>query len=87
MPISSSVTITKKIIFLNIDVENLRVVFTIRERTTDSLEQKIAESFKDVVVSGTDFVTMINTIGDGTKNLYNNIADISYAYLQANGHV
>lgn len=71
-----------KIVQMNIDVQNKKIVFTIAFGTFNEKGLTIVDK-KMVTVTATDFDTLVATKGDPSKSLYDHIAEISYNYLKS----
>jgi len=77
---------TAKILNINIDVENRKLVYVIGFGIIEN-NKFIKIKSKTVVYSGEKFIELAESGVVGAKNMYDNISESSYAYLQRDGHL
>jgi hypothetical protein len=84
---TDTITIEKKIVRLLIDVETRGINFTVRTLRTASDGAEISREYHDYAVSGPAFEALAARMPDPSLPLYDNLAMVSYAYLQGEGVV
>ena len=80
MAILKTVNLDKKITEIKI-IPAGKIVLTISERVYDEDDVTITETFKAQELTPEQFVNCATHIPDGVKTLYQEIADISYSYI------
>lgn len=87
MPITETITETsisiKKIVRLVIDVDAGTIVFTVRCTKTSPDGVELSCNVHEVKVSGADYLALANYVPEASLSMYDNLAAISYAYLQS----